>query len=67
MSSLSSSYMSCLLLQCWEDKAGRKAMSKYNAKGLTALRTKLRKYNRDFESQITEYKEVRGSTIYNFG
>ena len=39
---------------------GRKAMSKYNAKGLTALRTKLRKYNRDFETQIIEYKEVRG-------
>ena len=41
---------------------GRKAMSKNNAKGLTALRTKLRKYNRDFELQITEYKEVGGST-----
>ncbi|KAI0212557.1 Eukaryotic translation initiation factor 3 subunit C [Lamellibrachia satsuma] len=43
--------------ECWEDKVGRKAMSKNNAKGLTALRTKLRKYNRDFELQITEYKE----------
>lgn len=33
-------------------------MSKSNAKGLTTLRQKLRKYLRDFEQEMTEYKEV---------
>ncbi|XP_060068730.1 eukaryotic translation initiation factor 3 subunit C-like isoform X2 [Ylistrum balloti] len=43
--------------ECWEDREGRKQMSKNNAKGLTTLRQKLRKYNRDFEEQISSYKE----------
>lgn len=34
-------------------------MSKNNAKGLTTLRQKLKKYNRDFESDITSYREVK--------
>lgn len=33
-------------------------MSKNNAKGLTTLRQKLKKYNRDFESDIATYREV---------
>ncbi|XP_022339247.2 eukaryotic translation initiation factor 3 subunit C-like isoform X2 [Crassostrea virginica] len=43
--------------ECWEDREGRKQMSKNNAKGLTTLRQKLKKYNRDFESEITSYRE----------
>lgn len=48
----------CVSLQCWEDREGRKAMSKNNAKGLTTLRQKLKKYNRDFESDVASYREV---------
>ncbi|XP_056016697.1 eukaryotic translation initiation factor 3 subunit C-like isoform X1 [Ostrea edulis] len=43
--------------ECWEDREGRKAMSKNNAKGLTTLRQKLKKYNRDFESDVASYRE----------
>ena len=43
----------------WEDRDGRKQMSKANSKGLTTLRQKLRKYNRDFEDNIKSYREVR--------
>jgi translation initiation factor 3 subunit C len=41
----------------WEDREGRKVMSKANSKGLTALRQKLRKYNKDFESDIADYRK----------
>ncbi|XP_064612331.1 LOW QUALITY PROTEIN: eukaryotic translation initiation factor 3 subunit C-like [Liolophura sinensis] len=56
-------YIRCLVelddfvSECWEDREGRKNMSKSNAKGLTTLRQKLRKYVRDFETEMTEYKE----------
>ena len=53
--------LTSLLFQCWEDRDGRKQMSKNNAKGLTTLRQKLRKYNRDFEDQINVYKEVHNT------
>ncbi|KAK3595722.1 hypothetical protein CHS0354_025344 [Potamilus streckersoni] len=43
--------------ECWEDRDGRKQMSKNNAKGLTTLRQKLKKYNRDFEQDIILYRE----------
>lgn len=43
----------------WEDRDGRKAMSKTNSKGLTTLRQKLRKYMRDFEDDIKGYREVK--------
>lgn len=33
-------------------------MNKNNAKALSTLRQKIRKYNRDFESDIASYKEV---------
>lgn len=33
-------------------------MNKNNAKALSTLRQKIRKYNRDFESHITNYKQV---------
>jgi len=41
----------------WEDKDGRAAMSKPNQKSLNSLRQKVRKYNRDFESEIAAYRE----------
>jgi len=41
----------------WEDTDGRKKLSKPNAKALASLRQKLKKYNRDFEEKITEYRQ----------
>ncbi|CAD5114851.1 DgyrCDS3887 [Dimorphilus gyrociliatus] len=42
----------------WEDKDGRKALSKNNTKSLTALRQKFRKYIKsNFEEEITKYRE----------
>uniref|UniRef100_A0A8C5WIM7 Eukaryotic translation initiation factor 3 subunit C n=1 Tax=Leptobrachium leishanense TaxID=445787 RepID=A0A8C5WIM7_9ANUR len=41
----------------WEDKEGKKKMNKNNAKALSTLRQKLRKYNRDFEASISAYKQ----------
>lgn len=34
-------------------------MNKNNAKALSTLRQKIRKYNRDYENEISSYKEVR--------
>ncbi|NP_001129648.1 eukaryotic translation initiation factor 3 subunit C [Xenopus laevis] len=45
------------LNELWEDKEGKKKMNKNNAKALSTLRQKLRKYNRDFEASITAYKQ----------
>ncbi|XP_036401898.1 eukaryotic translation initiation factor 3 subunit C isoform X1 [Megalops cyprinoides] len=45
------------LNQLWEDKEGKKKMNKNNAKALSTLRQKIRKYNRDYESEIASYKE----------
>uniref|UniRef100_A0A3B4D056 Eukaryotic translation initiation factor 3 subunit C n=1 Tax=Pygocentrus nattereri TaxID=42514 RepID=A0A3B4D056_PYGNA len=45
------------LNQLWEDKEGKKKMNKNNAKALSSLRQKIRKYNRDFETEIANYKE----------
>lgn len=33
-------------------------MNKNNAKALSTLRQKIRKYNRDYENEIVSYKEV---------
>uniref|UniRef100_A0AAQ6AP25 Eukaryotic translation initiation factor 3 subunit C n=1 Tax=Amphiprion ocellaris TaxID=80972 RepID=A0AAQ6AP25_AMPOC len=44
--------------QLWEDKEGKKKMNKNNAKALSTLRQKIRKYNRDYETEIAAYKEV---------
>uniref|UniRef100_H2LPF9 Eukaryotic translation initiation factor 3 subunit C n=1 Tax=Oryzias latipes TaxID=8090 RepID=H2LPF9_ORYLA len=46
------------LNQLWEDKDGKKKMNKNNAKALSTLRQKIRKYNRDFETEIAAYKET---------
>lgn len=41
----------------WEDRDGRKNMSKNNSKSLSTLRQKLRKYNKDFEEDIVKFRE----------
>ncbi|KAL3215370.1 hypothetical protein MRX96_034086 [Rhipicephalus microplus] len=41
--------------ECWEDREGRKNMSKNNSKSLATLRQKLRKYNKDHEADIAKY------------
>uniref|UniRef100_A0A8D0A4I2 Eukaryotic translation initiation factor 3 subunit C n=1 Tax=Sander lucioperca TaxID=283035 RepID=A0A8D0A4I2_SANLU len=46
------------LNQLWEDKEGKKKMNKNNAKALSTLRQKIRKYNRDYETEVAAYKEV---------
>ena len=54
---ITSCFMSYFLipLQCWADK---KSLNKVNAKSLSTLRQKIRKYNKEFEDQVTEYREV---------
>ncbi|XP_065054309.1 eukaryotic translation initiation factor 3 subunit C-like [Rhopilema esculentum] len=41
----------------WEDKESRQKLSKVNAKSLSSLRQKMKKYNRDFEEKIKDFKE----------
>lgn len=43
--------------EVWEDRDGRKNMSKNNSKSLSTLRQKLRKYNKDFEEDIGKFRE----------
>ncbi|XP_031784464.1 eukaryotic translation initiation factor 3 subunit C [Nasonia vitripennis] len=56
-------YIRCLvemedfINEVWEDREGRKNMSKNNSKSLTSLRQKLRKYNKDFEEEIAKFRE----------
>uniref|UniRef100_A0A0A9XY83 Eukaryotic translation initiation factor 3 subunit C n=1 Tax=Lygus hesperus TaxID=30085 RepID=A0A0A9XY83_LYGHE len=56
-------YLRCLveledfINEMWEDREGRKNMSKNNSKSLTSLRQKLRKYNKDFESELAKFRE----------
>ncbi|XP_058800849.1 eukaryotic translation initiation factor 3 subunit C [Phymastichus coffea] len=56
-------YVRCLvemedfINEVWEDREGRKNMSKNNSKSLTSLRQKLRKYNKDFEEDIAKFRE----------
>lgn len=38
-------------------------MNKNNAKALSTLRQKIRKYNRDFETEIATYKEVSSGML----
>uniref|UniRef100_A0A8D3CIP0 Eukaryotic translation initiation factor 3 subunit C n=1 Tax=Scophthalmus maximus TaxID=52904 RepID=A0A8D3CIP0_SCOMX len=49
------------LNQLWEDKEGKKKMNKNNAKALSTLRQKIRKYNRDYETEVAAYKESSSS------
>lgn len=41
----------------WEDRDGRKNLSKYNAKSLATLRQKIRKYIKEFEKEIKSFRE----------
>uniref|UniRef100_A0A1B6E4Z8 Eukaryotic translation initiation factor 3 subunit C n=1 Tax=Clastoptera arizonana TaxID=38151 RepID=A0A1B6E4Z8_9HEMI len=56
-------YLRCLvemedfINEVWEDREGRKNMSKNNSKSLGPLRQKLRKYNKDFEEEISKFRE----------
>lgn len=56
-------YLRCLvemedfIVEVWEDRDGRKNMSKNNSKSLTTLRQKLRKYNKEFEEDIAKFRE----------
>ena len=56
-------YLKCLVeleqfvQETWEDRESRKNMSKQNSKSLATLRQKLKKYNKDFETEINKYKE----------
>lgn len=43
--------------QTWDDKDGRKNLSKNNGKALGTLRQKFRKYIKDFESDIKKFRE----------
>ncbi|XP_065663279.1 eukaryotic translation initiation factor 3 subunit C isoform X3 [Hydra vulgaris] len=43
--------------QQWEDAEGRKKLSKLNAKALASLRQKVKKFNREFEEKIVDYKK----------
>ncbi|KAK3751829.1 hypothetical protein QZH41_013288 [Actinostola sp. cb2023] len=41
----------------WEDTEGRKKLSKVNARSLSTLRQKLKKFNKDYEADIGSYRE----------
>ncbi|KAI5634067.1 PCI domain-containing protein [Phthorimaea operculella] len=41
----------------WADRDSRKSLSKGNSKALTSLRQKLRKYTKDFDAEITKFRE----------
>lgn len=41
----------------WDDKEGRKSMSKNNGKSLGTLRQKFRKYIKDFETEVKKFRE----------
>lgn len=43
--------------EMWDDKEGRKNMSKNNSKSLASMRQKLRKYVKDFEEDIAKFRE----------
>lgn len=53
--------------ECWADQEGRKALSKNNAKGLTTLKQKCKKYVRDykFEAKLAEYRQKRSEGQLN--
>lgn len=41
----------------WADRDSRKSMSKGNSKALTSLRQKLRKYAKEFEADLSKFRE----------
>lgn len=56
-------YIRCLaetddfIAEMWKNKEDRKRMSKLSSKALNSVRSKLRKYLRDFEKEVEEYKK----------
>ena len=48
------------LNELWEDRDGRKNLSKNNSKSLSTLRQKMRKYVKDFETDVAKFKENPG-------
>merc|ERR1712098_865258 len=46
-----------IINETWEDRDGRKKMSKNNSKSLGALRQRLRKYMKDFEEDVKKFQE----------
>lgn len=56
-------YVRCLaeledfINEVWEDREGRKNLSKNNAKSLGTLRQKVRKYIKDFEDDLARFRE----------
>ncbi|XP_054727850.1 eukaryotic translation initiation factor 3 subunit C [Anastrepha obliqua] len=57
-------YIRCLaeledfINEVWEDRDGRKNLSKNNSKSLGTLRQKVRKYIKDFEEDLTRFREA---------
>ncbi|KAL3091723.1 hypothetical protein niasHT_024305 [Heterodera trifolii] len=51
----------------WEDKEGRKIMSKANSKALASLRQKLKKYSKDFEEDLGTYRTEPDPMGYSSG
>ncbi|XP_067635795.1 eukaryotic translation initiation factor 3 subunit C [Eurosta solidaginis] len=57
-------YIRCLaeledfINEVWEDREGRKNLSKNNTKSLGTLRQKVRKYIKDFEEDLTRFREA---------
>uniref|UniRef100_F1KV38 Eukaryotic translation initiation factor 3 subunit C n=1 Tax=Ascaris suum TaxID=6253 RepID=F1KV38_ASCSU len=51
----------------WEDKEARKTLSKVNSKGLTTLRQKIRKYNKELEAEVTAYRAEPDPVGYSSG
>lgn len=49
--------MEDFIIEMWEDREGRKNMSKNNSKSLASMRQKLRKYIKDFEEDISKFRE----------
>ncbi|XP_065166678.1 LOW QUALITY PROTEIN: eukaryotic translation initiation factor 3 subunit C-like [Atheta coriaria] len=43
--------------EMWEDRDGRKSMSKNNSKSLGSMRQKLRKYLKDFDEDLAKFRE----------
>ncbi|XP_065365981.1 eukaryotic translation initiation factor 3 subunit C [Calliphora vicina] len=56
-------YVRCLaeledfIIEVWEDREGRKNLSKNNSKSLGTLRQKVRKYIKDFEEDLVRFRE----------
>ena len=59
-------YLRCLMEledfinEVWEDRDGRKNLSKNNSKSLGTLRQKVRKYIKDFEGELGKFRENPG-------